>query len=103
VVMLSLGELELIYHKARLLSSHTNQLEDTFSKLTASENKKRVLYRSELGGRLPWEVRGIDASAEMVELEMRKTNKTGEAVDDLPEITMADVQGRSLRMHVSLH
>ena len=69
---------------ARLLSSHSQSISQSLSQITASERSRRVLYRSNFAGKLPWEVRGLGAGTEDVGLPFDAEFKYG--VEDLPEL-----------------
>ncbi|PRQ76033.1 hypothetical protein AAT19DRAFT_13055 [Rhodotorula toruloides] len=62
---------------ARLLSGQSEKLSSTFSPLSSRERERRVRYRQDYSGKLPWEVRGL-----------------GNATDErIPEMAL-DVMGR---------
>lgn len=44
---------------ARLLSGQSEQLVSTFSPLSTRERERRLRYRQDYFGKLPWEVRGL--------------------------------------------
>ena len=80
---------------ARLLSTQTNELTSTLSKIVASENKKRSIYRNELGGRLPWDIKGLDLPADSAEVQLKRSITSSGELHELPEVTLADVEGNS--------
>jgi hypothetical protein len=90
-----------MYTTARLLASHSHSLANIFSTFTNSERKRRSNYVSEFGGKLPWDVRGMDETVPVIEVEMRRSSKGetggGDArTDDLPELTRSDLDGKCL-------
>lgn len=66
------------------------------SKLAESESKRRTQYRSESAGRLPWDIKGMEANPEHVELEVRRSQGQqqlkSQAEASLPEIARSDVE-----------
>lgn len=71
---------------AQLLVSDASDLANALSKIAENELKRRNTYRSEAGGRLPWDIKGMDATPDHLELEVRKSQG-----DILPDITRSDV------------
>jgi hypothetical protein len=51
------------------------------------------VYRSEAGGQLPWEIKGLDNGLEHVELELRKGQPALAGDQELPEVSRQDVDG----------
>lgn len=48
-----------VHPAARLLSGQSTTLSSTFSPLSDAERGRRVQYRHDFSGKLPWEVRGL--------------------------------------------
>jgi hypothetical protein len=86
----------LILHAAHQLVQHSTDLANGLSRLTASENKRRSVYRSETAGQLPWEIKGLDSGLEHVELDLRKSQTGSTGDQDLPEVSRQDVDGLSV-------
>jgi hypothetical protein len=80
-----------------LLASYSHSLANLLSKFGSSEKKRRSNYMADFGGKLPWDVRGMDEGVAVVDVEMRRSLKSeagGDArVDELPELGRADLDG----------
>ncbi|KAH9815456.1 hypothetical protein DFH28DRAFT_263533 [Melampsora americana] len=98
---------------SRHLVDYASALANALSKLTADERKRRVTYRTDYGGKMPFTVEGLDdINVPTIEFEIRNVNgatinaarvkdssRSVQNVGDLPSLTRADVDDliRSLR------
>lgn len=85
---------------ARHLLDHSATIGGVFTRLSDDEGRLRKTYRTDHGGKLPFEVRGIDDSAvPLVELELRtpppvpRPAKPASTVEDMPALTRTDING----------
>ncbi|EGG00969.1 uncharacterized protein MELLADRAFT_111419 [Melampsora larici-populina 98AG31] len=100
---------------SRHLVDYASALSNALSKLTADERKRRVTYRADYGGKMPFTVEGLDdINVPTIEFEFRNVNSAAingarpkdssrsvQNVGDLPPLTRADVDG-FLYGHVDL-
>lgn len=85
----------LTLRAARLFSTQANDITAALLKIVASENKKRSIYRNELGGRLPWEIKGLDSPADSAEVQLKRSSTSSGEFTELPDLALADVEGDS--------
>lgn len=90
---------------SRHLVDYASALANALSKLTADERKRRVTYRADYGGKMPFTVEGLDdINVPTIEFEIRNVNgatingarvkdssRSVQNVGDLPPLTRADV------------
>ncbi|GAA5903685.1 hypothetical protein JCM5296_002118 [Sporobolomyces johnsonii] len=83
---------------ARLLTSHSASLSTSLTPLSTTERARRSAYRANFSGKLPWEVRGLGASADeaIPEMALDVDLKGQEGLPELSRETLNNLQ-RSFR------
>lgn len=72
---------------------------NAFSTLTELETRRRQVYRSEFGGKLPWKIVGMDEVVPSFEAEVRLGGGSGSGRDrslaeELPDVGRSDIDGK---------
>lgn len=76
---------------ARLLQTQSSSLSASFAPLLLTERTRRATYRTTFSGKLPWEVRGLNASTDEVIPEMSLVVEM-KGVEGLPELGRETLQ-----------